>query len=54
MKLNLKYVTDEKGKRLAVIIPIRQWNALQRELADMKQEMVKMNQMMKLNSKLKQ
>ncbi len=46
-KLNMKYVTDENGKRLAVMIPIRQWKSRLRKLEEMKRETTKFNHLRK-------
>ncbi len=33
--INLKYITNEKGKRLAVIIPIKEFEELMEDLDDL-------------------
>jgi PHD/YefM family antitoxin component YafN of YafNO toxin-antitoxin module len=32
--MSIQYVTDEQGKRIAVLIPIEEWEALWEQLTD--------------------
>jgi len=34
-KLNVRYITDKKGKKKEVILPIRQFNSLVEDLEDL-------------------
>lgn len=38
MSLDIKYLTDEKGKRTAVVISIDEWNILKKELETFRQQ----------------
>jgi PHD/YefM family antitoxin component YafN of YafNO toxin-antitoxin module len=41
--MNIKYITDEKGRQKAVIIPIKEWEEMQRENERIKNKLAVLN-----------
>jgi PHD/YefM family antitoxin component YafN of YafNO toxin-antitoxin module len=41
--MNIQYITDEKGKQKAVIIPIKEWEEMQKEHERIKNKLAVLN-----------
>jgi PHD/YefM family antitoxin component YafN of YafNO toxin-antitoxin module len=37
--MNVKYVTDDSGKRSAVIVPLKEWESIMGKINDMREDL---------------
>jgi len=54
MAMDIKYITDEKGKKNAVLLPMRDWEKIQKDLEAYQQLKIKKQFLLNLNEAIEE